>query len=647
MKRRLFLRLWWLIPVVLSAALPLRAQSDELDLVLGQAITARGMKMLDAARRDGEWAVATAAAQDGDGSLLPATPLLAIARREAGAWQVLLPSRADASRYNLWLGALPEALASADDKSVLHLFEPGENAALQTTVYNGYRMPYPAPWSAFVTQGPDTNFSHSGYWAVDFVLPTATGYTATVVAAKSGVVMYVKDVSSTGGSGSGFSGYANGVVIRHAPGEYSWYWHLAKNSVPADVQPGQFVEAGTVIGWMGSTGFSTGPHLHFQVSEAFVWAGCSAVTGCVARETRANRAPFNKSNTPIDFEEVANEGDWVGCGSRTACSASPVSANRLSATDGAVLHWATNYAGPGWKLRGAYGGDLPAWLRGRASSLALPEGWSAVVYDQIGLAGTAAQISASTASFVGRQPLVSISVMPGVTVTKRLRNDSVAAWLYQLGSDDARVLRIAVDGQVVAQQPCAWAIASLAPGRHDVAMLVRPDGGARPALNNQRWPLSPAACVTPPPDPGPPPALITCATVTDTLEPNDSAAAAVALTLGVTQTHRIASPGDADWIVFNTTAGVTYTLYTLQLERDSDTVMRLYSADGVTELGVSDDARGYASRIVFNASAGGPYYARLNHWDTGISGCDAGYSLVLAEGVVLDKVFMPLALRRR
>ncbi len=612
-----------------------------------QIIVANGLLPLDPARQDGDWAVATAAAKGIDGALLPATPLLAIARREASTWHVLLPSRAEAVRYNHWLDALPETLAGADDKSALRLFEPSERAALQSTVFSGYSMPYPAPWSAFVTQGPDTNFSHSGYWAIDFVLPTATGYTATVVAAKSGVVMYAKDVSGTGGSGSGYSGYANGVVIRHAPGEYSWYWHLAKDSVPSDVQPGQFIEAGTVIGWMGSTGFSTGPHLHFQVSDAFVWAGCSAVTGCPARETRINRAPFNKSDTPIDFEEVANESAWVGCGSRTACGAAPVSANRLSAADGAVLYWATNYAGPGWKLRGAYSGDLPAWLRGRASSLALPAGWSATVYDQIGLAGMAAQVTASTPSFVGRSPLLSINLTPGVTVTKRLRNDSAAAWPYQLGSDDARVLRIAVDGQVIAQQPCTWAIASLAPGRHDVAMLVRPDGGARPVFNNQRWPLSPALCVTAPPDPGPPPALTACATVTDTLEPNDSAAAAVTLTLGVTQTHHIAAPGDADWVVFTATAGVTYTLYTPKLEPDGDTVLRLYGADGASELAVSDDARGYASRIVFTAAASGSYYARVNHWDTGIFGCDAGYSLVLAEGVVLDKVFMPIAMRLR
>ncbi len=631
-----------------TAALPLRAQSDEWNGALTQAIAARGLKLLDAAQRAGDWAVATAAAQDADGALLPATPVLAIARREAGLWQVLLPSRADAVRYNQWLDALPETLASADDKSALRLFEPGERAGQQTTVFSGYRMPYPAPWTAFVTQGPDTNFSHSGYWAVDFVLPTGTGFTSTIAAAKSGVVMYVKDVSGTGGSGSGYSGYANGVVIRHAAGEYSWYWHLAQNSVPGDVQPGQFIEAGTVIGWMGSTGFSTGPHLHFQVSDVFVWAGCSSVTGCPARETRVNRAPFNKSNTTADFEEVANESAWLGCGSRAACGAPPVSANRLSAADGVVLHWAINYAAPGWKLRGAYSGDLPPWLRGRASSLALPDGWSAVVYDQIGLAGTATQVTASTPSFVGRQPLVSISVMPGVTVTKRLRNDSIAAWPYQFGSDDARVVRIAVDGQVIAQQPCAWAIASLAPGRHDVAMLVRLDGSsAKPPLNNQRWPLSPVPCVTPPPDPGPPPISTACASVTDMFEPNDSAAAAVTLTLGVTQTHHIAMPGDADWVVFTATAGVTYTLYTLRLEMDGDTVLRLYGADGASELAVSDDVRGYASRILFTTQASGSYFARVSHWDTGISGCDAGYSLMLAEGVVLDKVYVPLAMRLR
>jgi murein DD-endopeptidase MepM/ murein hydrolase activator NlpD len=51
------------------------------------------------------------------------------------------------------------------------------------------------------------------------------------------------------------------VVIRHADGRYTQYAHLSAISVKA----GQSVGAGQRIGRSGSTGNSTGPHLHFEV----------------------------------------------------------------------------------------------------------------------------------------------------------------------------------------------------------------------------------------------------------------------------------------------------------------------------------------------------------------------------------------------
>ncbi|WP_069816548.1 transglycosylase family protein [Streptomyces sp. TP-A0874] len=55
--------------------------------------------------------------------------------------------------------------------------------------------------------------------------------------------------------------YGNQVVIRHADGKYSQYAHLSQLSV----QVGQSVEGGQQIGLSGSTGNSTGPHLHFEI----------------------------------------------------------------------------------------------------------------------------------------------------------------------------------------------------------------------------------------------------------------------------------------------------------------------------------------------------------------------------------------------
>ncbi|WP_328350810.1 transglycosylase family protein [Streptomyces sp. NBC_00445] len=85
---------------------------------------------------------------------------------------------------------------------------------------------------------------HTG---VDFAVPTGT----SVKAVADGRVV------SAGWEGS--FGYQ--VVIRHADGRYSQYAHLSAISVKS----GQGVGAGQRIGRSGSTGNSTGPHLHFEV----------------------------------------------------------------------------------------------------------------------------------------------------------------------------------------------------------------------------------------------------------------------------------------------------------------------------------------------------------------------------------------------
>ena len=58
-----------------------------------------------------------------------------------------------------------------------------------------------------------------------------------------------------------FGGYGNATVIDHGNGLATMYAHQSQIIVSA----GQRVSRGQVIGYVGSTGFSTGPHLHFEV----------------------------------------------------------------------------------------------------------------------------------------------------------------------------------------------------------------------------------------------------------------------------------------------------------------------------------------------------------------------------------------------
>lgn len=80
--------------------------------------------------------------------------------------------------------------------------------------------------------------------------PAAKG--TTVGAAGRGTVAF---------AGWNTGGYGYLVVVRHRLGYESWYAHLSTIAVA----PGQYVVGGTPIGGVGSTGHSTGPHLHFEV----------------------------------------------------------------------------------------------------------------------------------------------------------------------------------------------------------------------------------------------------------------------------------------------------------------------------------------------------------------------------------------------
>ncbi len=104
-------------------------------------------------------------------------------------------------------------------------------------------LSHPAP-GTIKTQGLH------GYNAID----VAAGVGTAIRAAATGEVIVSK---SSGWNG----GYGQYIVIKHSNGAQTLYAHLSSNEVGV----GDYVSQGELIGAMGNTGKSTGPHLHFEV----------------------------------------------------------------------------------------------------------------------------------------------------------------------------------------------------------------------------------------------------------------------------------------------------------------------------------------------------------------------------------------------
>lgn len=125
-----------------------------------------------------------------------------------------------------------------------------------------YRLPVAG--CPAITQAFNGEFSHQhegSRYAVDIALPIGS----PVVAARPGVVVRVKDDYHMGGTDEFFLDKANYVQVLHEDGTFAVYAHLLMGT--AVVKPGDSVSTHTPLGKSGSSGYSTGPHLHFVVSH--------------------------------------------------------------------------------------------------------------------------------------------------------------------------------------------------------------------------------------------------------------------------------------------------------------------------------------------------------------------------------------------
>ena len=126
--------------------------------------------------------------------------------------------------------------------------EPAVPSAPSTS---GYICPLAGKSRASITTG---YYGYSGHTGVDFACASGT----PIMAAKSGKVV----ISTALRYGNGnYRSYGEYIVISHGDGTMTLYGHMSSRAVSVGTEVGQ----GQVIGYVGSTGNSTGPHLHFEV----------------------------------------------------------------------------------------------------------------------------------------------------------------------------------------------------------------------------------------------------------------------------------------------------------------------------------------------------------------------------------------------
>ena len=114
----------------------------------------------------------------------------------------------------------------------------------------------------------DNGYNHKGidYYLWPFAWNQMEMDAVKIVAAADGVIIGKNEGNSDQSCGFNSNPW-NAVYVQHSDGSTTWYGHMKKNSVTTR-QVGESVVAGEYLGIVGSSGNSSGPHLHFEVYDA-------------------------------------------------------------------------------------------------------------------------------------------------------------------------------------------------------------------------------------------------------------------------------------------------------------------------------------------------------------------------------------------
>src|SRR5690554_3957396 len=215
-----------------------------------------------------------------------------------------------------------------------------------------HHIPFRQGFKTRVMQGYHGYLSHKEDLAFSIDFRCAMG--TPVVASRDGRVWAARDDSNVGCADMSCVEDANYVILDHGDGTYSEYYHLAQFG--ALVEPGAQVCAGQVIGLCGSTGYSTGAHLHYALTNT-------------TRQTIPSR--FEEAQNQYQYGFAIPETEYISentlqaqCGPTPYSNLPPAAFAHQGITLEAPLPVvieasAAGKQPPGFTLRGVYHGEHP------------------------------------------------------------------------------------------------------------------------------------------------------------------------------------------------------------------------------------------------------------------------------------------------
>lgn len=138
-------------------------------------------------------------------------------------------------------------------------FNYGDHTQENYDITYDYHLPYEKGKEFIISQGYYSKESHSDKFAIDFQMPIGT----KILAARGGTIVQVVDDNDKSCPSKECEQYNNWVLVYHSDGTFGKYMHIQKDG--ALVEVGDEVERGDPIAMSGNVGWSSGPHLHFEV----------------------------------------------------------------------------------------------------------------------------------------------------------------------------------------------------------------------------------------------------------------------------------------------------------------------------------------------------------------------------------------------